>query len=134
MLDAVGLEEVNEALDAPPCRVVLPPAWKDDFTRRGPQPVRLDEDRRYVRSRLRMQVLMDLTTTIPLVVRTCEKHVVLMKDISRDGVGFLHSAQLFPGERVQLWLPTGRREYTVVRCLRHNDSCYEIGAELSGVG
>ena len=134
MLDAVGLEEMNEALDVPPCHVILPPAWNDDVTRRDRQPARRDEDRRYARSRFRMQVLMELTTTIPLVVRACEKHVVLMKDISRHGAGFLHSAQLFPGERVQLWLPTGRRDYTVVRCVRHNGSCYEIGAELSGVG
>ena len=134
MLDATDFEEVNDALDAPQCHVVLPPAWQEDSPRQGSLPFQQGEGRRYVRSRFRMQVLMELTTTIPLVVRACEKHVVLMKDISRDGAGFLHSAQLFPGERVVLWLPTGRREYTVARCVRHNDACYEIGAELSRIG
>ena len=66
-------------------------------------------------------------TAIP---RADAKHVVLMKDLSRQGVAFLHAAQLFPGERVELTLPTGRIAYTVVRCLRHNHRCYEIGAEI----
>jgi hypothetical protein len=132
MLDAVRLEELNEALDALPFHVVLPPEWKDYFTRRGPLPSQKDENRRYVRSYFRMQARMDLTQTLPLIPRAREQHIVLMKDVSRQGAGFLHSAQLFPGERVRLWLPTGCREYSVVRCARHNDSCYEIGAELSG--
>jgi hypothetical protein len=134
MLDALGFEKVIEPLDAPECHVVVPPAWHEDSPRQGCLPLQQGENRRYARSRFRMQVLMELTTTIPLVVRAREKHVVLMKDISRDGAGFLHSAQLFPGERVELWFPTGRREYTVARCVRHNDACYEIGAELSRVG
>jgi hypothetical protein len=38
---------------------------------------------------------------------------------------------LFPGERVELTLPTGRRHYLVVRCVRHNERCFEIGTELA---
>ena len=54
-----------------------------------------------------------------------------MKDISRGGAGFLHSAPLYPGERVRLGLPTGSLDYIVVRCARHHELCYEIGAEIA---
>jgi hypothetical protein len=52
-------------------------------------------------------------------------------DISRSGIAFLHSEQLFPGERVSLWLPIGKRSYVVERCVEHNDSCFEIGAAVA---
>ena len=66
MLDAVRLEKMSEGVDALPFHVVLPPEWKDYFTRRGPLPSQKDEDRRYARSYFRMQALMDLTQTAKL--------------------------------------------------------------------
>ena len=55
---------------------------------------------------------------------------VMTRDISRSGIAFLHSEQLFPGERVSLWLPIGKRSYVVERCVELNDHCFEIGASV----
>ena len=134
MLDAVRLREMTVALDALPCRVTLPPGWRDIEQRRSSQVWPGDNRRRYVRSRFPMRAIMELLGTLPAVPRGPEEHVVLMKDISRGGAGFLHAAHLYPGEHVRLWLPTGCVTYTVVRCQRHNDSCYEIGAEIAPDG
>jgi hypothetical protein len=134
MLDAVRLKEMTAALDALPCRVVLPPGWKDFYQRRGPQVWPGDNRRRYVRSHFPLRAVMELLGTLPAVPRSREEHVVLMKDISRGGAGFLHAAPLYPGERLRLWLPTGSLEYTVVRCARHHEACYEIGAEIAADG
>jgi hypothetical protein len=78
-----------------------------------------------------MRAVLEVLGTLPAIPREAEEHVVLMKDISRGGAGFLHSAPIYPGERVRLWLPTGSLEYTVVRCARHHQSCYEIGAQVA---
>jgi hypothetical protein len=116
--------------DVQACRVVLPAAWTDFFERRGPQLHYGADNRRFIRTHFPTQALMELPGTHPSIPREFERHVVLMKDISRQGVGFLHSAQLYPGERVTIIFPTGRRDYMIVRCLRHNDLCFEVGAEL----
>lgn len=131
MLDAARLQKLKKALDALPCQVVLPKEWGDYFQRRGPQTWQGDEIRRYVRSHFPTRALLELKTTLPAIHRCHEKHVVLMKTISRQGSSFLHFSQLFPGERIQLLLSTGRISYTVVRCVRHNDRCYEVGTELA---
>jgi hypothetical protein len=130
MLDANRLEKLKAMLDALPCRVVLPTEWKGFFARRGPLTSLGDEYRRFVRQHFPSRALLELSTSIAAIPRGYAKHVVLMKDISRQGVSFLHDAQLFPGERLELTLPTGRIAYSVVRCLRHNHRCYEIGAEI----
>jgi len=131
MLDAVRLKEMTAALDSLPCRVVLPPGWNDFFHRRGAQVWPGDNRRRYVRSHFPIRAIMQLLGNLPAVPRNHEKQVVLMKDISREGAGFLHATHVYPGERLRLWLPTGGHEYTVVRCARHHQSCYEIGAQIA---
>jgi hypothetical protein len=130
MLDANRLEKLKAILDALPCRVVVPVEWNDFFARRGPLTSLGDEYRRFVRQHFPSRALLELTTSIAAIPRANARHVVLMKDISRQGVSFLHDTQLFPGERVELTLPTGQIAYSVVRCLRHNHRCYEIGAEI----
>ena len=134
MLDAVRLKEMTVALEALPCRITLPPGWRDIEQRRSSQVWPGDNRRRYVRSRFPMRAVMEILGTLPAVPRSPEEHVVLMKDISRGGAGFLHAAHLYPGEHVRLWLPTGSVEYTVVRCQRYNESCYEIGAQIAANG
>jgi hypothetical protein len=131
MLDAARHENLNARPENLSCQVVLPPEWKDYFQRRGPQTWPGDEIRRYVRSHFPMPALLEVTTTLPAISREPARHVVLMKNISRQGSSFLHADQLFPGERVELMLPTGCLAYTVVRCIRHNECCFEIGAELA---
>jgi hypothetical protein len=131
MLDALRFKEMTATLDTLPCRVVLPPGWKDFFHRRGPQVWPGDNRRRYVRSHFPMRAMLEILGNLPAVPRGREQHVVLMKDISRGGAGFMHAAPVYPGERVRLWLPTGSLEYTVVRCSRHHELCYEIGAEIA---
>ena len=131
MLDRVRREELNPPVDSLPCPVTLPPEWKDFYRRRGPQQSQPGDNRRFVRSHFPTKALIEVEQTLPAFPRPRETHVVLMKDLSRQGVGFLHAAQLFPGERVRLSLATGRLVYMVTRCIRHNDACYEIGAELT---
>ena len=104
-MSVLELVELKKALDALPCEVVLPKEWGDYFQRRGPLTWQGDEIRRYVRSHFPTRALLELKTTLPAIYRPHERHVVLMKTISRQGSSFLHFSQLFPGERIQLQRP-----------------------------
>jgi hypothetical protein len=53
---------------------------------------------------------------------------VLRTDLSAEGIAFLHAAQLFPGDLLAVWFPTGKVECRVARCVKHNARCFEIGA------
>jgi len=133
MLDAVRSDDLTALLKTLPNRVVIPPGWKRDSARRGEMPAAYHNDtRRFVRVPCLASAVLEVESTLPYFPRDPELHSILMKDISRQGVGFLHHQQLFPRERVQLLLPNGKLSYVVCRCLRHNERCFEIGAELVG--
>lgn len=133
MLDALRRDDLAALLKALPCRIVVPAGWKKDFARRGDLPTAFHDDtRRFARAACPAAAILEIESTLPAFPRDQEPHSILLKDISRQGVAFLHHEQLFPRERVQLLLPNGRLTYVVCRCLRHNERCFEIGAELAG--
>jgi hypothetical protein len=67
--------------------------------------------------------------SLPALPRADTRHVVYTKDVSRGGIGFLHSEPLFPMEQFRLALPDGKsRTIEVVRCRRIQQRCFEIGA------
>jgi len=130
MLDRNYLQDLNDALNRIPCRVVIPSEWGDFFSQRGPQSGGTGRQRRFGRMNYRTKILIELGTSLPAIQRKPGKQVVLMRDISRKGAGFLHAEQLYPGELVRLSLATGPMMAQVTRCIRHNPHCYEVGAEF----
>jgi PilZ domain len=131
MLDAIRGDDLKALLKVLPCRVVVPPGWKKSFARPGNMPAAYHDDtRRFARVPCSVPAVLEVESTLPAFPRPPELYAILMKDLSRQGVALLHSEQLFPGERFQLLLPNGCLAYTVCRCLRHNERCFEIGAEL----
>lgn len=120
--------DLSRVLDRIPCGVELPADWTDYFDRRGPGPIDPNNERRFHRHFLRGIALLESRSSLPAIARDKGYASVYTKDICREGLGFLHVEQLYPGEKLDLRLKTGRRSIEVVRCLRHNSSCYEIGA------
>ncbi len=60
-----------------------------------------------------------------------EWHKVILCDISRSGVRFLHSEQILPTEQMLLVMPDFKRRYVeIVRCRRLGDRYFEIGARF----
>lgn len=56
---------------------------------------------------------------------------VLMRDISRGGVRFVHGAEIFPGERFELRLPIGRRMHVQASwCRRIASGIYVTGCRF----
>jgi hypothetical protein len=110
-----------------------PEFWSEIQSRRGAQKSRLDERRRFVRFWFPSRCVLELGPSLPAVPRAREFHQVWTRDVSRGGMSFLHSGQLYPGERVRLWLSSGKLECAVERCQRHNPHCWEIGAEITRI-
>jgi hypothetical protein len=113
------------------CQVEIPRSLQHRLSLRGAEPPRIDERRRFTRFSLPAKVLLEVTTTVRSIERLPEFFTVLTTDASRDGVAFLHVSQLFPGEAPLLWHPVGQLACRVVRCLRHNARCFEIGATFA---
>ena len=125
-----------------PCSLQLPRSWDEFLSVAGESaPVHPDTRRRYQRRHFRFKAGLLHRQTIPAVPREKRWHQVFVKDISRGGLAFYHSKQLFPRERMRLLLPDSTVErlmpdrvkciIEVTRCRRIQDCCYEIGASFA---
>jgi hypothetical protein len=75
---------------------------------------------------------MRIVQSLPNLQRSDEWHKVYARDISREGISFLHSEQLFPGEKVQISLKDKRQYIAVVRRGRRiAKKCYLVGVRLT---
>ena len=111
-------------------KVTLPVKWGNFFVKWENVHPYHDDRRQFMRRNFRIECILELEQSILNIPRQHQYYHVYIKDLSRNGIGFLNSQQLFPGERAQLWLPTAKISVCVARCYRHNSSCYEIGARF----
>ena len=93
-----------------------------------------DTRRRFARAVFARRAVLEIAQSLPAFPRAPGRYVVLTRDLSRSGIGFLHAAELYPGERVTLWLATGPVATEVARCVRHESRCYEIGVRFARAG
>ena len=125
---------VLETIASLPCGVVLPDFLRDDFERRGLAATGRDESRRYPRYHVRghaYRAAIRYCQSLPALARPPAVAGVLTTTISRGGVGFLHSEQMFPQEQAQLVLANGAgRMIQVSWCRRLGPRCFEVGARF----
>ena len=118
MLDLGDATKISDLWQSIASQAALPVTPEDFFGKVGPK--RGDEQRAFERHYLRCQAILR---------RECETHAIYMKDCSRTGMGLVSPVQLFPRERVQLWM-SQQRSYSleIIRCRRLRPKCYECGA------
>ena len=109
------------------CRVQVPRTLRRLFESRGLVESKPNERRRYTRLSSPAKMLLEIDSTIRDSDHRSRFFAVLATDLSRSGVAFLHEEELFPGDSPLLWFPSGKVACRVVRCLRHNARCFEIG-------
>lgn len=136
MLDANGdLQTLSERLASCVCDVELPSAWQDYFEQSGVMPTFDGDGRRFPRFYARRKAALEHRQSLFAKPRPIVWHGVYTKNISRQGLGFLHSEQLFPGERMRIVLSDDLlREIEVIHCRRIQRRCYEIGAKFARDG
>ncbi|MGE3777963.1 MAG: PilZ domain-containing protein, partial [Pirellulaceae bacterium] len=118
-------------LDRLQASVHVPNIWQDYFLKQGLCQPRPEDRRQFVRRFLREDAVCEIRQTLPVIPRRHEFSKVYLKDISKGGIGFLMSQQLFPCEQVHLWTRLGRLSCNVMRCAKQNERCYEIGARFA---
>jgi hypothetical protein len=128
MLEDDYSRELNRLLEACECDVAVPSEWQQRLNRRGVIPPIEGDRRAYIRHYFNVRAVLEYGQTLPGIPRQHTTAQVLTRDLAREGIGFFHAEQLFPGERVSLWLSSGKRLFEIVRCVQHNESCFEIGA------
>ena len=127
MLEDDDQDDLSRRLARLVCEINVPRALQKRLARRRATPT-FDDRRKYVRFSVLAKTLMEVKATLAQSTGSAKEFAVLRTDLSGDGLGFLHSAQLFPGDLVTVWFPTGKLECRVARCVKHTAKCFEIGA------
>lgn len=105
-------------------------SMEDFFAKSGPLPPIYNDARRFPRFYFRTCAE---ALIYPLGDGPSEpkKHYLLTRDLSRGGVGLIHSEQLLPGQRLDLLLEGKPPLFTrVVWCRRVGEKCYAVGCRL----
>ena len=131
-LDEFGDEPIfQNALATLPFRVSVPREMVDQYEGPAPTKTTLSEQRRFVRFRHLARGVIRYEQTYPAIVRDQALHAILITNVSRCGIGLLNEEQLFPNERMTVWMSgRGLLRIHVARCRKINDLCYEIGASF----
>lgn len=128
--------EIARYIESLPSHTTLPENWLSETHGEMDQPL-YDDRRRFRRFRCRGEnttAALRVRHSLPAINRPESWHKVYMCDLSRSGVGFLHSEVLFPHESQQLMLPDGRKlEIEIARCTRIQDRCFQVGARLQRI-
>lgn len=110
--------------------VELPPSMANYFSEGGFTDTTYFETRRHSRLRCRCEADLCIVESPTMLVRSESEMRVLVKDVSKCGMGLLVHEQLFPEERISVHFMGRRALATVVRCRRLGKRCYECGAKL----
>jgi hypothetical protein len=131
MLEGDYSETLNTLLQHLPTNVWLPAGW-EEAPRSAGKPSLPGDRRRYARVPLQTEAVCEILPTLPAIERPHGLMKVYTKDISRGGVAFLTPLQLYPKERILLWMSNGKLACEVMRCSKLGEKCYEIGAAFPG--
>jgi hypothetical protein len=125
------VQELVDAVGPLRCDIQLPSSWQDKLGQAGQAPTRYHERRRQPRYHFRVCGALEYRQTLPSLHRPHGWHQIFTNGLSRGGLSFLHSAQLFPRERMQILLP-GRNPKCVeiVWCRRVQERCFYVGARF----
>jgi hypothetical protein len=112
-------------------RLVVPEMLWEKLCRRAAEAPVASDLRQFPRRFLTAKVETEFVAGYPACRRDPHKHLTLVTDLSRRGLSFLHSEQVFPGERVRLALADTRRMMVeAVRCRKLGPRCYEVGGRF----
>ena len=124
-----------EAGDALDMEIILPEELKSFFYESGYLPTTAEESRGNARLRVRSVGEMLHRRTPPalllgLAERGRRTGKVLIKDLSRSGIGLLFHTQIYPQERLQIRFQGRLIDTVFVRCRRLGECCYDIGGRI----
>ncbi len=122
---------LNESIASLPCEINLPPDWDINTSQSNLYSSGPGEKRGFVRQHCRTIAALQYRHSFPHLLRPSAWCRVYTINISRNGLMFYHSDQLFPKEQALIILPTGKaRVIEIARCRWIREHCFEIGARF----
>ena len=117
------------------CRISIPQELLNVLLQKEASHGVFDDRRRFQRRKCPIDQaaagMLPLANLPSLTRERCWQRVYIA-DVSRGGIGFLHSEPLYPMEQVQLVIPSGAKyQLEVVRCRRVASSCFTVGASFA---
>lgn len=129
-----------DAIARQQCEVELPESWNDFFEISGMAGSSAADKRRAARWKNRVVAGLLYRTTFPVLPRSDEWHPIYIKDLSRTGMAFVHSEQLYPLERLRILVIDDRssrllqndclRTVEISWCKRVKDKCFAVGSRF----
>lgn len=131
MLEITGDEPFQALIQAAPCRL----QWSGELDHwladpPGGSTSQFDE-RQMARLPGFHPAAAEVTKALPAFPRAGTRAQAIITDISLRGLRLVFDLQLWPGERVAVWLPDWELTGEVVRCRRLGQNCFEIGIRLA---
>jgi hypothetical protein len=117
----------------PPLLVRLPHSMKDFLDEQGYVASNIFENRTAARLRVRCESTLRILSSPPFVRRSEQSFQVLIKDLSKNGIGLFAHLQVYPLETFWLELLGRRIQATVVRCRKIDPFCFEVGGLIASV-
>ncbi|MBN2476776.1 MAG: PilZ domain-containing protein [Pirellulales bacterium] len=125
------LEELIRTFGPLRCEVDLPDSWSESPLEGKMLLGSSFDQRRFPRFQIRVCGALRYRQSLPALPRAEAWHRVFARDISRCGLAFLHSEQLFPREQMRLVLPDGKESLIeVARCRQIQPRCFEVGVRF----
>lgn len=117
-----------------PLLVQLPEQMSGFFKEAGYLETVFCELRGQARLRVRSLSLLESDFLPPFLGIKQRRAKVLIKDLSRSGLGLLSHEQLWPGETFFIGLQGRRLHVRVVRCRKLAQACFEVGGVVLTIG
>ena len=114
-----------------PCEVQLPDNWVEGADNNESFIAVYEESRRHHRWNFCSTAALEYRQSFPSMRRPSGWHRVYTVNVSRGGLSFLHSEQLFPQELAEIvFLDGSTHQIKIVRCCWIQERCFEIGARF----
>ena len=132
MLEQSSSTEFDSLVSSLPMRILLPSHLEEALEReRGACETNPFENRTAVRFRCNGRAVMELKDSSSAYPSQDKRVIVIVRDLSRSGMGVISHQQWFPDQEVDILVENGVLTATVVRARRIASRCYEIGTKVT---
>jgi len=123
-------ESFEEQLKQIPLDFVLPPRVREDLQRKGIGAAMHDDNRESPRFRTNGPAIFTWDSSPAGINNPRVARQVIVRDLSKRGIGILTSCQWFPEEVGKLQFAIGDMVVKIMRARRLGPRCFEIGARI----
>ena len=123
-------ESFEEQLKQIPLDFILPPRVREDLQRKGIGAAMHDDNRESPRFRTNGPAIFTWDSSPAAINNPRVARQVIVRDLSKTGIGILTSCQWFPQEVGKLQFAIGDMVVKVMRARRLGPRCFEIGARI----